>query len=84
MLEKREINDIEDEVMTNKQRYIVMELLKPPITKNVIVSSKSQQKLASSGNLVQVSKITNELGIFGVLVRFEEKNCFLKNLYNFY
>jgi len=72
MLDKREINDDEDETITNKQRYIVMELLKPPITENVIVSSKSQQKLANTGNLLHVSKITNELGIFGVLVRFEE------------
>jgi hypothetical protein len=77
MLDKREINDNEDEIITNKQRYIVMELLKPPITENVIVSSKSQQKLANTGNLVHMSKITNELGIFGVLVRFEE-NFFFK------
>jgi hypothetical protein len=76
MLDKREINDDEDEIITNKQRYIVMELLKPPITENVIVSSKSQQKLANTGNLVHMSKITNELGIFGVLVRFDENFFF--------
>jgi len=76
MLDKREINDNEDEIITNKQRYIVMELLKPPITENVIVSSKSQQKLANTGNLVHMSKITNELGIFGVLVRFDENFFF--------
>ena len=69
MLEEHEISDSEDEVVTNKQRYIVMERLKPTIVDNVIVSSRTQQRLATKGEMVSVSKITNELGMFGVLVR---------------
>lgn len=73
MLDKRELNDSEDEMVTSKKRYIVMELLKAPVTKNIIINPKSQQKLAATANLLHVSKITNELGIFGILVRNENE-----------
>jgi hypothetical protein len=67
MMGEREVSDSEDEVVTNRKRYIVMERLKPAIVENVIISSRTQHRLA--GNMVNVSQITNELGIFGVLVR---------------
>ncbi len=80
MLVEPETCTDENSLITSKNRYIVMELLKPPISKNVIISSTSQQKLSTTGNLVQISNITNEIGIFGVLVRFGENN-FIQNLF---
>lgn len=55
----------------NRERYIVMELLKPVISENYIVSPKLQQKLHLSNSevLLQKEKITNELGVYGVLVK---------------
>jgi len=69
MLEDREVSNYENELVTNKQRYIVMERLKPAVVENVLISSRAQKKLAISGEMVGVSQITNELGMFGVLVR---------------
>jgi len=67
MLESSDSND----ELYNRERYIVMELLKPAISENYIVSPKLQQKLVQSGkgSLLEKEKITNELGIYGVLVK---------------
>lgn len=70
MIDNKEVTDRENEDLLNKERYIVMELLKAPITENILVTPKMQQKFQETGNLHQRSKITNELGIFGVLVRY--------------
>jgi hypothetical protein len=55
----------------NKDRYIVMELLKPSVTQNYLVSAKNQHKNSQNGrnSILEKSYITNELGIYGVLVK---------------
>ena len=67
MLESSDSND----ELYNRERYIVMELLKPAISENYIISPKLQQKLVQSGkgSLLEKEKITNELGLYGVLVK---------------
>ena len=57
--------------MFNKESFIVQELLKPLISENYIISPKLQQKLiqSESKELLQKEKITNELGVYGVLVK---------------
>lgn len=65
----------EDKEMYNKDMYIVMELLRPVTSNNYIISPKSQLALSKVGSSDLLSKmqITNELGIYGVLVRDGEK-----------
>lgn len=48
-----------------------MEYLRPAISDNFIISPKSQQNLYQSGKEGTLNKIsiTNELGIYGVLVK---------------
>jgi hypothetical protein len=60
-----------DDELYNKERYIVMELLKPAISENYIISPKLQQNLVQSGkeSLLEKENITNELGVYGVLVK---------------
>ena len=60
-----------DNELYNKERYIVMELLKPVITENFIISPKLQHSLVQSEKLSLLEKenITNELGVYGVLVK---------------
>ncbi|RNA00504.1 glutathione synthetase-like isoform X2 [Brachionus plicatilis] len=55
----------------NKDFYIVMEYLRPLISHNYIISSKYQQKLYETGKqgTLEKKKITNELGVYGVLVK---------------
>jgi hypothetical protein len=63
-------DDKEDDIY-NRDRYIVMELLKPSVTQNYLISAKNQQKNSQNGknDLLEKSYITNELGIYGVLVK---------------
>lgn len=67
--ETKTVKDSDDEDITNKNRYIVMELLKPRITDNILVSQGSQQILAKTKSPLKTSKINNELGTYGVLVK---------------
>jgi hypothetical protein len=57
------------ELIPNKDLFIVMEKIKPVITDNYIVSPKQQAKLHDSDQKLRKVQITNELGIFGVLVK---------------
>lgn len=56
----------------NKNFYIVMEYLRPFVSHNYIISSKYQQQLYETGKqgTLEKKKITNELGVYGVLVKF--------------
>ena len=68
----REASNESSSDVYNRQRYIVMELLRPVISNNFLISARSQQSLrAKSGTrrLVEKAEITNELGVFGVLVK---------------
>lgn len=58
-----------DEDVANKNRYIVMERLKPLITDNILVTQNSQHELAKTKSPLKTSKIDNELGTYGVLVK---------------
>lgn len=71
MLVKIRNNSEVNNQMYNKESFIVQELLKPLITENYIISPKIQQKLVQSDNkdLLQKENITNELGVYGVLVK---------------
>lgn len=64
-------NDYDEDDIYNRDRYIVMELLKPSVTHNYLISAKSQHKNSQNGKNVSLEKsyITNELGIYGVLVK---------------
>ena len=66
-------NNIDE--MYNKDMYIVMELLRAVTSNNYIISPKSQLALSKIGSsdLLNKIQITNELGIYGVLVRDGEK-----------
>lgn len=55
----------------DKDLYITMELLKPPTTENVIINAKTEQHNFLNGNEISSSDINSELGIYGVIVRFE-------------
>ncbi len=65
--------------MFNKDFYIVMELLKPLVSNNYIISSKLQaektSKLEERYRLKKV-KITNELGIYGVYLRYNHTKTY--------
>ncbi len=65
----------EEEDIYNKERYIAMERLRPVESKNYIISSKYHSNLIKSPDLKKIS-ITNELGVFGVLVR-DEQNVYI-------
>lgn len=67
--EKNKSEDERDSAVPNKNLFIVMDLIKPVYTENYIISPKSQQMLASSQQKLSKTQITNELGIYGVLVR---------------
>jgi hypothetical protein len=71
MLVKIRNNSEVNNQMYNKESFIVQELLKPLISENYIISPKIQQKLVQSDNkdLLQKENITNELGVYGVLVK---------------
>jgi len=71
MLVKIRNNSEVNNQMYNKESFIVQELLKPLISENYIISPKIQQKLIQSDNkdLLQKENITNELGVYGVLVK---------------
>jgi hypothetical protein len=69
MLRDRKKTNENNEALYNKENYIVMELLKPFVTENYIISAKSQQQLIQNNSQVKKSKINNELGIYGVLVK---------------
>lgn len=71
MLNSSNLQESEIDELYNKERYIVMELLKPVISENYIISPKLQQKLVQANNqlLLNKEKITNELGVYGVLVK---------------
>jgi hypothetical protein len=56
----------QDEEKYDPNRYIVMELLKPAITENYIISWKS---VYDNQSKLQKTKITNELGVYGVYLR---------------
>ncbi|CAF0731917.1 unnamed protein product [Brachionus calyciflorus] len=64
-------NESTKEDKYNKDLYIVMEYLRPQVTYNYIISSKLQQKLYETGqkDLFEKKEITNELGVYGVLVK---------------
>ena len=61
----------------NKDLYIVMELLRPPVSQNYIISAKSQMKKYNQNasnvekkvSLLDKIEITNELGIYGVILK---------------
>lgn len=57
----------------NKNFYIVMEYLRPFVSHNYIISSKHQKQLFENGKqgTLEKKKITNELGVYGVLVKLE-------------
>ena len=65
-----EIYSVDNEDITNKDRYIVMELLKPMVTENILITQKSQHILAKTNCSIKTSRINNELGTFGVLVKY--------------
>ena len=71
MLVKIRNNSEVNNQMYNKESFIVQELLKPLISENYIISPKIQQKLVQSDkkDLLQKENITNELGVYGVLVK---------------
>lgn len=57
----------------DKDLYITMELLKPPTTENVIINAKTEQHNFLNGNEISSSDINSELGIYGVIVRTQDK-----------
>ena len=66
--------DLEDKY--RRELYIVMELLQPTISNNIIISPKGQQKKAllqdeigHAPSSLEQTQITNELGVYGVLVK---------------
>jgi hypothetical protein len=59
-------NEQDDEEKYDPNRYIVMELLKPAITENYIISSKC---VYDDRSKLKKTKITNELGVYGVYLR---------------
>lgn len=71
MLVKIRNNSEVNNQIYNKESFIVQELLKPLISENYIISPKIQQKLVQSDkkDLLQKENITNELGVYGVLVK---------------
>ena len=54
----------------NRDRYIVMEKLRPTESKNFLITSKYHSNMLKSNELKRID-ITNELGVYGVLVRDE-------------
>lgn len=54
---------------SNKDLFIVMNKINPVSSENYIVSAHSQCKMADSQQKLTKMRITNELGIYGVLVR---------------
>ena len=64
----------DQEDMYKKERFIVMELLRPLVSDNYIISPKSQQQslYAKLGDeYLKKIQITNEVGVYGVQVRYE-------------
>ena len=59
-----------DSTIPSKDIFVVMDVIKPTSSENYIISPKSQQKCSDSDQKLVKTQITNELGIFGVLVRF--------------
>lgn len=59
----------ENQNIPNKDSFIVMDLIKPVATNNFIISSKKQKGLKTIQSKFSKIKISNELGIYGVLVR---------------
>ena len=54
----------------NRQLYILMELLKPVVNENFIISANSISMAKKLGkNSLEKTRITNEIGIFGALVQ---------------
>lgn len=53
----------------NKDLFIVMNKINPASSENYIVSAHSQCKVVDSQQKLTKMRITNELGIYGVLVR---------------
>ncbi len=62
------INSEENEIY-NKDRYVVMDILYPFVSENYIISSRREKIYNKNGDeLLEKIKITNELGIYGVLI----------------
>ena len=59
-----------DSTIPSKDIFVVMDVIKPTSSENYIISPKAQQKCSDSDQKLVKTRITNELGIFGVLVRF--------------
>ncbi len=54
----------------NRQLYVLMELLKPVVNENFIISAQSISTAKKQGkNILEKIRITNEIGIFGALVQ---------------
>lgn len=72
MLNQNEnISNKESEDKYDKELYIVMELLKPPTTENLVISAKTEQYNFINQKQIKCSKINSEFGVYGVLVRLE-------------
>ena len=56
MLNSSNLQESEIDELYNKERYIVMELLKPVISENYIISPKLQQKLVQANNQLLLNK----------------------------
>jgi glutathione synthase len=70
---EKDSNSVENQNSDHKfkrELYVVMELLRPAISKNFLISPKLQMIAKQSGKecLTKIN-ITNELGIYGVLVK---------------
>ena len=62
-------NNHDEKSSSNKDLFIVMNKINPVSSENYIVSAHSQCKVTDSQQKLTKMRITNELGIYGVLVR---------------
>lgn len=58
-----------EEDLYKRDRYIVMERLRPVVSQNYFISPRNQMYLQRTSGKLEKTEVTNELGIYGVLVR---------------
>lgn len=57
-----------DDELYHAERYIVMERLAPRVSHNYLITAQAQQRLANEGTSHTPTAITNEFGIYGVML----------------
>ena len=66
--EKEQEDDERGDDPYQSERYIVMERLAPRVSHNYLISAQAQQRLAREGAPLTPTAITNEFGVYGIML----------------